>query len=151
RSRGRDDPALLFAWRAPMNRMFQVIVVVGISLTAHACGGTVQVAAQGSATGSGGMPTTVGGGGFPQEGRTSLTPSSTSGSGGFGGFPQEGPAMMFDAGVDAPMVLDAGHDGCFMPIETAIACIDASSGSDAASDAGNSDAADGGFPHTGPQ
>jgi hypothetical protein len=101
-----------------MNRMFQVIVVGGISLTAHACGGTVDVT-QGSGTGSGGM----GSGGFPHEGRPSPVTSS---SGGFGGFPQEGPAMVFDAGADAPPQ-DAGPDGCFPPIKTVFSCPDASS------------------------
>jgi hypothetical protein len=141
-----------------MNRMFQVIVAGGFSLTAYACGSSVKVAAAGAASGSGGGTAQTTGGGFPQEGGLcipgeSTGPSCPSGAGGFpqegaassstsgmGGFPQEGPAFP-DGGSDAD-----GDDGmCFPPEETAFACPD---GSAAMSDAG--DAGDAHFPQEGP-
>src|SRR5262249_27078006 len=67
--------------RASSDRMFQVIVLGGIGLTAAACSSDV------SSTSEGPSPTTVSGtGGFPQEG---FGPTTVSGT---GGFPQEGPA-----------------------------------------------------------
>jgi hypothetical protein len=89
-----------------MNRMFQVIVAGGISLTGYACGSNVEVATQaggtGSAAGTGGATPTGGVGGFPQ----------TSGAG-VGAFPQEGPPP-FDAGMNSG---DASSF-CFPPDET---------------------------------
>lgn len=101
-----------------MNRMFQVIVLGGISLAGPACGSTVKEASQGATSGAGGagggFPQEGAGGSFPQEGF--MAPSSSSSS----GFPQEGAASSsstgtgpFDAGTDAP--------GCF-PDETDVAC-----------------------------
>jgi hypothetical protein len=111
------------------NRMFQVIVAGGIALAAPTCGGTVEVASHGATSGgggTGGFPeetgvASTGGGGFPQEG-------AVSSSSGFGGFPQEGPAMILDAGLDAPGIFDAGHDApiCYPPQETAFMCPDGS-------------------------
>lgn len=106
-----------------MNRMFQVIVLGGISLAGPACGTTVDVASQGATSGSSGGS---GAGGFPQEGAP-----PPSGLGGGGGFPQEGP-MILDAGFDSPMTSDAGDasPSCFPPDETAFACPDAGAATD---------------------
>jgi hypothetical protein len=88
-----------------MNRMFQVIVLGGISLTAHACGGGAAVHAQGATTGSGGA-----GGASSSVGGTGGASSS--------GFPQVCGAIP-DAGPDA---LDAGTDAHGFPMELPLPC-----------------------------
>jgi hypothetical protein len=125
-----------------MNRMFQVIVLGGVSLAGLACSGSVEVASHGATSGNGGSGgAATGGGGFPQEGAIEASSSS-----GFGGFPQEGPVMLPDAGPDAPLLFDAGTDAptCFPPDETAFVCPDAGQASDAG---GTTDA---GFPQEAP-
>ncbi len=133
-----------------MHKMFQIIVVGGISLTGYACGRAVVVEGSGSGSGTGGgafgsavdvatasaVVSSAGAGGFPVEGPA---PSSTgvggfpsiSGAGGASGLGGMGGASNTAGGgtggfpQEGPMILDAGPPpsdaGCF-PQETALPC-----------------------------
>jgi hypothetical protein len=87
-----------------MNRMFQVIVVGGIALTADACGSPAAVADHAS-SGGGGHGGSTASGGFPHEGAIAVSSgsSTTASSSGLGPFdpPDAGPlADSGDASVD---------------------------------------------------
>jgi len=106
------------------DRMFRVLVLGGIALTA--CGGSVTTPSSGTDSGTGQD-------GFPQEGpaQPDAFPSETAQQ--VDAFPSEGPAYI-DAGVDSaadggsdafpqegPAPLDSGSDVPCFPQETALA------------------------------
>jgi hypothetical protein len=83
-----------------MNRMFQVIVVGGIALTADACGSPAAVAdnATSGSGGSAGSTASVGAGGFPTVFATSS--STTASSSGLGPFDPPDAGPLADGGGD---------------------------------------------------